>query len=131
MTEHYVTSLTWSKRLKACGVEQKSEFWWFKYKGTNRKYHLDDHINDVSGIGMSVVAEKYSAYLTDELAGMLPNTLGVGEGLTITKYPKHWTIRYGVPERMLLPYKNIVFKDDSLPNALAAMVEYLKQKGLI
>lgn len=143
MNEHFVTSLEWSKRLKKAGVPQVSEFYWIKAK-YDKDFHLGkwknqeefdkDEKNIWNGLGISSyleieveqAIEWYSAYLSDELAGMLPDYIEIrkSDRRSYEAY-KCW---YPLPEG---EKDYPLFGEKYLPNALAAMVEYCKQKGLI
>lgn len=138
MNEHYVTSLEWSKRLKKAGVEEKAEYWWEfdgldEYKLVSEKEKLLHQVN-----GSYSRQRFYAAYLTDELAGMLPPSLtsdDVGEPqeygstwLTIEKDRKNWVVSYENSNHQMFIEQQVGY---TLPNALAAMVEYLRKEKIV
>lgn len=121
MNEHYVTSREWSERLKKAGVEQEAEYWWEfdgldEYKLVSKKEKLLHQ-----GNGSYSRQRFYAAYLTDELAGMLPTTI------TIKKWKDHFSCWFDG----LSPITVLHFDGDTLPNTLAAMVEYCKKEKII
>lgn len=130
MNEHFVTSLAWSERLKKAGVEQEAEYWWEfdgldEYKLVSKKEKLLHQ-----GNGSYSRQRFYAAYLTDELAGMLSWKIRMGKDvgrLEILKTSEDWIVEYHITFDP--PVYSV--RNKSLPNALAAMVEYCKQKGLI
>lgn len=140
MNEHYVTSLEWSERLKEVGIPQISEFYWVHTKGFTpewvimSKKEASEKSVESKGYSWFDVCEDidiFSAYLTDELAVMLPKSLDIKRAhywlqIEVQEMQEGWSCQYKNAYRC---YK--FFENRTMPNALAAMVEYCKQKGLI
>lgn len=129
MTPYYVTSLEWSERLKKAGMEQKSEFLWChqidNVETGHRGWYInpsDDPVGDI----------QLPAYLSDELAGMLPAKLSDGRMLQIVKISngEYW-VTYEMPFVIDDSPISKTFLAETLPNALAAMVEYLRKEKII
>jgi len=124
MNEHYVTSREWSERLKKAGVQQVSEFYWTEGGSLVKKGQ-----DFLFPKGKSI-PELFSAYLTDELAGMLPPgyvIMQAAEG----EEPRWLCCPREVVDEHAAWEDERIMRADTPPNALAAMVEYCKQKGLI
>lgn len=150
MNEKNVTSLAWSKTLKELGVEQRSEFYWVEFEhnsmypdqGVESRTHLfsSDEVNKRNGASRSFrenmergkgVDAIYSAFLTDELAGMLPFSFYKNNAryfFNIKRYPAGWCCFY---EATAHSYIGTLETKRTVPNALAAMVEYCKQNKII
>lgn len=122
--EKYVTSLELSKRLKELGVKQESKFYWCHnadYPNDNEEwllYSVDDWNGTIKGLGFK---ETYSAYLTDELAEMLPVNFMINK-----MFDYYITAGVGLDSVGYIDEKS-----KSLPEALGLMLEYLKVNNLI
>lgn len=135
MNEHYVTSREWSERLKKAGVEQESEFYWFK------DFDTDKHIlitKEEKQWKVKSITETFSAFLSDELLRMLPERISHRRCLYITPTPEelrpdenNWYVFYEKATTFFDETNNPEFGAETLPNALAAMVEYLRKEKIL
>ena len=140
--KNHVTSLEWSKKLKEAGWKKETEFWWvpvyyynFDVKNRNRKdFEIVpndfQYSDEVVGRGKPEIdkskkssyskwQQRLSAPLATELLEELPDIRisNKKEVLYIEDRENNlWYLRYT--------------KKDTLPNALAAMWCYLKERGL-
>ena len=151
----HVTSLELSKRLKALGVKQESEFYWVESQ-INHKWVIErKEMVRLEIFGDSAT----SAFLASELGELLPSYIKekisywsvfesrekyVIYNLQIIKRDKLYCASYYCDELHARKsifgeeYERIVgylrhkkFEDSSLSNALALMLEYLIQHKLI
>jgi len=90
MIKNHVTSLELSKRLKECGVPQKSVFCWFHGGIDGGAWVLQKDEDEPNG----AIA---SAFLASEIGEMLPEYIRLEIGvfyLYITNYSYRWTVMY-------------------------------------
>ena len=116
-----VTSLALSKRLKELGIPQESEFYYndgelkmfssFEYPPSGKEIHFTD--------GTWSNGTVYSAFLAEELGEILKKV--------------DFDIWYSYPDWRLKLSDDIETRgrDESLINAMASMVIYLKEQNLI
>jgi len=127
-----VTSLEVSKRMKELGFKQESHFYWFHSIKSSFQIFTKKEVEKI------VEREKFipndfqtfSAYLSDEIAEMLPDKLDPPPG-------------YGVDAGMLEIFKDkklgwfckyigiCSYTEKTLPDVLARMAIYLKEQGII
>lgn len=129
MNKQHVTSLELSKRLKALGVPQVSEFYWVEVWDQDKGNYWDIRQGDERGV---------SAFLASEILEQIPYEIErkVDYGLdfihtnieitsrgflAIIQYP---TESYGLPK------DRKVFEHASLAVACGLMWIYLKEEGL-
>jgi hypothetical protein len=126
MNEKYVISLEWSKKLDEVGFKKESEFLWYKCSLSSMGHKTHWTLNPGS---TECILEETPAYLAGELLEELPEWWkDGGKGVLVFR-------NYGIYFVQLRKdgfNKPIVdFNDDILPNALAAMICYLKQEKII
>ncbi len=124
MTPHHVTSLDWSKKLKEAGVPQKSEF-----------YYTKNGIESINQLPSGRVRSYHvSAFLSDELAEMLPPIFNINDESyhCVIQRGLAGNLYYAIIRKLEKTEVSIKkFSDKFLPNALAAMVVYLKERKTI
>jgi hypothetical protein len=129
--EQLVCSREWGEKLKEVGVPQKSKFWWLTHSA-NDKWKMI--VDEKSKMNFDDPMFSYcSAYLTDELLWWLPARLG---GFTSTPlWSDNGMLEIFKPIDMNLfavKYINVrLTSDPTLPNACAAMLDYLIKEGLV
>lgn len=138
MNEKYLTNLELSKRLKELGVPQRSEFWWFEdrrfVKFSSKKWK-DLYSRDWGIMDFKITDDCISAYLSDELLEWLPEEINFRKHtyrLAIGKNDKYFAVWYDSEQlkdksRLTLNEEN----ENILPNALAKMLIYLIEQGII
>ncbi len=139
--EKQVTSLETSKKLKELGVEQESIFFWIQTYDSTLAPILNHSIArtpDVRGdlylVDKSPIGRNYSAFTASELAEMLPTKIDTRSGethyLIINRIDsKQWDVSYDCQGYV---YEEMpIIKNESLVEALAACLIYLKENKLI
>jgi hypothetical protein len=135
--EKHVTSLEVSKRLKALGVKQESEFYWVESQ-INHKWVIErKEMVRLEIFGDSAT----SAFLASELGEMLPATIGNKTWLSWVKsrnsFEDCYRISYDKWEHdkgaglMLIKHVVDITMEKSMPDAFGLMLEYLIQNKLI
>lgn len=145
--EKHCTSLELSKRLKALGVKQESEFYWVESQ-INHKWVIErKEMVRLEIFGDSAT----SAFLASELGEMLPDytrelgNLEIGkcdtDHVSMERQDKRWwNVSYwtwenaytGRHKDLYLERKNShLQQSETLPDALALMLEYLIQNKLL
>jgi hypothetical protein len=139
--EHYVASKEWAEKLKKAGWKRPTEFYWVEYLDDPgsfiRKRELCVNIlSSMELCGDIIIKNKYPAPLTDELLEVLPFQLDCYRAewiddiyrLRITKDAVYKQISYASKSKNLIVPLS---EDKSLPNALAAMLCYLAEQGIV
>ena len=121
--QNHVVSLDLSKKLVEMGIKIESEYWWIKI-GNTWKVMVVDFSCDVRCMDN----EKYPAPLASELGEVLPHGYHVwysdGDGIDA------WCCVYFSEPELDCSYEHFITAD-TMPNAMAKMLIYLKEKGLI
>lgn len=141
--KHGVASLELSKKLEKVGMPQKSLWYWqrqyFEAQKTGNflTYSPVGNSREVYKLKNSFYdgGEYYAAFHATELADILPDSITeyFPDKMTdicflqITKEDNKWFVNY-ISEISKNTFPNI---PDTLPNALAKMVLYLLDKGII
>jgi len=129
--EQHVVSLELSKKLKELGIKQESQFYWVLSENLgNDNFYLWDH-------KPTSTKQNWSAYLATELLEILPYTVYWNDDekgqfdnlkLRIDVSTGHvYSVYY---TGMLWTTKGLQI-ENSLPNALAKMLIYLKENNLL
>lgn len=131
----HVTSLEMSKKLVENGWTKETEFLWVVHKEVAEPdyancIHLSPADSEIRDYYPVESWEYFKAPLATEILEELPEHLEKVEFLSISK------ITIGLEQVFRVTYEENEFisldkTSDSLPNALAEMWIYLKQKGLI
>lgn len=125
-----VTSLEWSKKLKAAGVPQESYFWWIAPEDSEKwppklvyKTELGAYYENGAGVNertFEMTPVLYAAYSVAELGEMLP------DGYSSWKKPygrDGWTCESGDEAEEVF--------GETEANARAAMLHFLITNGLV
>jgi hypothetical protein len=111
-------SLELAKQLKELGVEQDSLFWWMEYNDGVNEIHYEPNASDYR---KSVCC---SAFTSSELGEILP-----------AKYKEKLIVVYKGDDELYYcetaPTCEQAFWDNTMANAMAKMIIYLKQNNLI
>lgn len=116
--EKHVTSLDLSKRLKAIGVAQDSNYRWIR---TENVWFIDPMFATPESLINH--GEWYSAYLASELGELLPQMCEI-RNLRKENGGIDWNVNYYFPNN-----PNIIAH--TLPDALGEMLAYLLENGSI
>lgn len=116
MIDNHVTSLEISKRLKELGVKQESEYWWVDY--------TDGYSQPAWNLNSNHIGYKahISAFLTSELADLLPDFYRVGKHI----YSDNGFVCSHYDQEM-----QQVQTGNTMPDAMGKMLIYLLEQGII
>lgn len=134
--EQQIVSLELAKRMMELGFKQESYFWWVQWIDHTKTIESDLSLEQRKSIkGFRDFVKLGSAYTVAELGEMLPSqlTTNLVEGhnlhqLILEKQATRWHAVYICVDCMGKMGGQI---DESLPNAMARMLIYLKENGLL
>lgn len=146
-----VCSIDLAKKLLTLGVKQNSLFYWFDM-GDHHYLFSKDYEQYSKHVNLNI-KDGYSAFIAEELAAMLPGRIIKDEHIEIAgekhliKYDYHFKITthgtdhwhcayigYPILEGFTLPNlgsSSFSENDENLANAIARMVIYLLENGLM
>ncbi len=102
--------------MKELGFEQKSIHYW-QWVEAHQDYEIDNGSED----------NEISAYLSSELGEMLPGIIRGTFLLNVTKMGDVWEVSYDDDVQAMA----VSMHADTMPNAMAKMLIYLRENNLI
>lgn len=127
--EQQVVSREPAEKLRDLGVPQKSYFWWVLDGRGNNGWSLLPE-TEIFGLPHKEVYERIAAYTVAELGEIMK-----GKGMGVTAYSdlvdtqKGWWVRGGFGVRQ--QYEHLVHAEEKWADALAKMLIYLIENGLL
>jgi len=122
--KNHVTNLELSKKLEELGEPQVSEFYWIKPSSAQKAFVVDKE--NLGKRDIDTLEYVYSAFLASELGRELP------VDIQCRKTPRGWEVIFWGKGPLMRSMKNSrAMEADTLPNALAKMLIYLKENNLL